>query len=184
MSSACDSPRPSSLYAWIPALIAVGVICVESTNSMGLAHTEAMLKSLVRWTGHTPGGVDPVNRLLRKVGHFSGYGMLGVCFARGWLTWFKQRGSGFWKTIYLRAGVLGATCAAAVASCDELHQRFLPSRHASVEDVLLDTCGAVTFIAAAGLFALRRRATASLPVAELGNGSYSMHGAAAVYSAG
>ena len=163
----------TDLRAWIPALIAVAVICAESTNGMGLTHTNAMLGSVVRWTGHQPTEVDPFNRLLRKLGHFTGYGLLGVCFAQGWLTVVQTRTRLFWKAAYLRAGLLGAASALFVASCDEFHQRFLPSRQASLHDVFLDSCGAVTLIAAAGLLVLRREALSKLrTAAQVGSQSY------------
>ena len=43
----------------------------------------------------------------------------------------------------MRAGLLGITSAAIVASADEIHQMFLPTRGASFNDVLLDTSGAL-----------------------------------------
>ncbi len=186
MSHVCTVPRRSRhslLYTWLPAMCAIAAICVESTNSMGLTHTNAMLADVVRWTGHTPHAVDPFNRLFRKLGHFSGYGLLGVAFARGWLMRLSGRPNGLWKSAYLRAGVLGAACACLVASCDEFHQRFLPSRQASVHDVFLDTCGAITLIAAAGLFALRRQAMERLVASNPLNGSYSMQGPRPAYGA-
>ncbi len=176
-----NASRRGHLYAWTPALLAVAAICVESTNGMGLAHTNAMLANVVRWTGHTPNAVDPFNRLFRKLGHFTGYGLLGVCFARGWLMLLRRRMHPSWRAVYVRAGLLGAACACFVASCDELHQRFLPSRQASMHDVFLDTCGAVTLIAAAGLFALRRKALAKLLASPVLQAGYSMQGTAPAY---
>ncbi len=168
--------KRTHLHAWIPALMAITVICVESTNSMGLTHTNAMLSSVVRWTGHQPTEVDPFNRLLRKLGHFTGYGLLGVCFARGWLMLVSRRAGLLWKAAYLRAGLLGVASACFVASCDELHQRFLPSRQASVHDVILDMCGAVTLIGVSGLFALRQQAMAKLRATHATQGIYSLQG--------
>ena len=44
----------------------------------------------------------------------------------------------------LEASILAIFSTAIVASCDEFHQTFLPTRYGCFSDVLLDTSGAVT----------------------------------------
>ena len=118
MSNVREMPRRSRVHAWWPAILAVAVICVESTNGMGLRHTNDMLAGAVRWSGHQATEVDPFNRLFRKLGHFTGYGLLGVCFARGWLR--SGRAHRAWKTAYVHAGLQGVASAFFFLICVDL----------------------------------------------------------------
>jgi VanZ family protein len=101
--------------------------------------------------------VAMANLALRKVGHFTGYGILGLFFRRGWYASLRRRWMG------TRSGLRGAAMALAVlstflvASADEWHQSVLPGRVSSPYDILLDTTGAVLFnIALLKILALRR----------------------------
>lgn len=113
---------------------------------MGSDHTSVWLSNLLIWTGHrlTDTGVESLNHVLRKAGHFTGYGLFGLCFSRGWLSVLRKRMRTTWSGLRLRAGACGVATAGLLASCDEIHQSFLPNRTACVSDVLLDTCGAIT----------------------------------------
>jgi VanZ family protein len=143
--------------AWVPVLFGIAVICGESTNTMGAVHTSLWLTQLVSWAGHPDGPVALLNHLLRKSGHFTGYGLLGICFARGWFSLLRRHMSASWSALRLRAGALAILSTAVVASADEIHQIFLPTRGASVEDVLLDTSGAVVLnVLFFAVLALRR----------------------------
>lgn len=78
------------------------------------------------------------NVIIRKTGHFSGYGLLGFLNARAarWLCGTSSRGA-----------LLGAWAVTATwAAVDEFHQSFSASRGATFEDVLLDSAGAATVI--------------------------------------
>ncbi|MEZ2348872.1 VanZ family protein [Terriglobus sp. RCC_193] len=129
--------------AWLPVLFGIAVICAESTNTMGANHTGIWLSQLAAWSGHPGGPFALINHLLRKSGHFTGYGLLGIFFARGWYSVLRRRLVASWSTLRLRAAMFGILSTAVVASADEIHQIFLPTRGASVWDVLLDTSGAV-----------------------------------------
>ncbi|SDE72355.1 VanZ family protein [Terriglobus roseus] len=129
--------------AWLPVLCGIAVICGESTNTMGAVHTSIWLSELAAWAGHPNGAIWLINHILRKSGHFTGYGLLGVFFARGWYSVLRRRIVASWSTLRMRAAMFGILSAAVVASADEIHQIFLPTRGASVWDVLLDTSGAV-----------------------------------------
>ena len=144
MATITSASTPSRTQAaWIPVLFGIAVICGESTNTMGANHTSLWLSQLAAWSGHAEGAVALLNHLLRKSGHFTGYGLLGICFARGWFSVLRRRMSASWSSLRLRAGAIAILSTAVVASADEIHQIFLPTRGASVQDVLLDTSGAV-----------------------------------------
>ena len=124
---------------WWPVAFGILVIMLESTEMMGVNHTTGPLRALFqaifgpidnrRW--------DMIHHYLRKCGHFIGYGLIGLAWLRAW--WFTLPRSRFFTDMLL--AMLGT---AAIASCDEWHQAFLPNRGSSVWDVLLDCTGAFT----------------------------------------
>jgi VanZ family protein len=124
--------------AWLPVVVGIGVIMLESTELMGADHTSHPL----RWLWETIFGPvanarwDEIHHLIRKSGHFFGYGTLGMIWLRAW--WMTLPRSRFLPDASL--ALLGT---ALVASCDEWHQTYLPNRNGSVWDVLLDCSGAI-----------------------------------------
>ena len=126
------------LSAWLPVAIGIGIIALESTPLFGADHTSGPL----RWLFEAIFGIvsnarwDVFHHLIRKSGHFFGYGALGLVWLRAW--WMTLPRSRFLHDAFL--ALLGT---ATVASCDEWHQTFLPNRTGSPWDVLLDCCGAI-----------------------------------------
>jgi VanZ family protein len=124
--------------AWLPVALAIGVIAAESTVYFGADRTSAPLRWLFqhlfwrvsdeRWA--------VLHHLIRKSGHFVGYGMVALTWLRAW--WMTLPKSGFLKDAFL-----ALVSTAIVATSDEFHQKFLPNRGSSPWDVLLDCCGAV-----------------------------------------
>jgi VanZ family protein len=78
-----------------------------------------------------------IHHLIRKSGHFFGYGFIGVAWLRAW--WMTLPHSHFIEDAFL--ALLGTSL---VASLDELHQSYIPNRTGSPWDVLLDCTGALT----------------------------------------
>ncbi|SEC21360.1 VanZ like family protein [Terriglobus roseus] len=158
-------------YAWIPVFCGIAVICMESTNKMGAVQTSIWLRELLRHFGQDNGGaVGLLNHYLRKGGHFTGYGLLGLFFTSGWFSVLRRKAVASWSSLRLRAGALGVASTLVIASADEIHQIFLPTRGASVWDVLLDTSGALTLnLIFFAYFAMRRNALLQPgPVTSLG----------------
>lgn len=130
--------------AWLPAAIGVLVICLESSDYLSAAHTRALLEHLCVWLGlaiHP--NLSSANHVMRKTGHFSGYGTLSLLFYRG------RRLSEQILSIQrprLADAAFSLLCTVVVASADEYHQSFLPSRTGRPQDVLLDTAGAALFL--------------------------------------
>lgn len=126
------------LSAWLPVAIGVAVIAIESTEFMGADHTSGPFRlvfqflfgpvSDARW--------EVLHHLIRKSGHFFGYGFIGLAWLRAW--WMTLPHSRFSQDAFL--ALLGT---AMVASADEFHQTYLPNRTGSPWDVLLDCCGAL-----------------------------------------
>jgi VanZ family protein len=125
--------------AWLPVLLGILVICVESTEWMGADHTENPLRLLYQALfGHVSNRQwEVIHHYIRKTGHFVGYGLIGLAWLRAW--WMSLPHSRF-----LPDTVLALLGTALVASADEFHQSFLPNRTASPWDVLIDCSGALT----------------------------------------
>lgn len=150
MSQDNPTTRQRMLSTWTPAALVVLAICAESTNRMGSRETEAWLRHMSQLPVEADTLIRSVNVVLRKLGHFVGYGLLGVALARAShplpRTHVPRSGSGNSTcSLRVRAGAVGVILAFAVACSDEAHQMFLPNRHASLSDVLLDTAGALVF---------------------------------------
>jgi VanZ family protein len=135
------------LTAWLPVVAGVGVILIESTTFMGADHTNGPL----RWIWETLFGHisnarwDLIHLMIRKSGHFFGYGAIGLLWLRAW--WMTLPRSNFLEDAFL--SLLGT---ALVASSDELHQACLPNRTGTPRDVLIDCCGALTLQLAVYIF--------------------------------
>jgi len=144
----------SSLRTWLPVAVWLLLIALESTSAASADNTGSLLSGLFRMA--LPGRIGDqlfglVHFLLRKGGHFFGYGIGGLLFFRA-----LRRTAGHWS---LALAAWSVVLTAVVAALDEYQQTFLPSRTGSLRDVLLDTCGAVCLLAVNLLWLwMRRRA--------------------------
>jgi VanZ family protein len=77
--------------------------------------------------------------LLRKTGHFAGYGILSL------LTFRAVRIS--FPLTLVRMCASSVAFSGVVAALDEWHQTYIPSRTGSVQDVMLDTFAAACTMA-------------------------------------
>jgi VanZ family protein len=134
------------LKVWLPVAIAVAIICVESTRTFSSQNTSNWLRPILeRWFGPFQNNAwDLFHHYLRKTGHFIGYGTVGLTFLRAWLHTLARRGIPTLLSWRLESSMLAILSTAIIASGDEFHQTFLPSRTGTPVDVLLDTCGATT----------------------------------------
>lgn len=123
----------------MPVLIGTALIATSSSSLFSAQHTNGPF----RWLYESLfGPVDDarwgiLHVYMRKMGHFFGYGVFGLLWLRAW--WQSLPRSRFFVDACL--AVLGAGL---VASADEFHQTFLPSRTGSPWDVLLDCIGATS----------------------------------------
>jgi VanZ family protein len=130
------------LKTWIAALLWMTLIAIESTDTFSSDNTGRFLYPIL----HFLIGLDVVrfevwHHYIRKSGHFVGYFSLSVLLFRAWratlhLPWVP-RWSLRWATIAFFMSVL-------VASLDEWHQTFIPSRTGAFSDVMLDSSAALT----------------------------------------
>ena len=131
------------LRAWTPMLAFTVILAIESTSYLGSEYTSAPLRRVAE----TLFGYDAcanwnaIHILIRKTGHFVGYGLFSLACFRGFWISFCVAASRILRL--LRAHGRAILTTFLVASADEIHQTFEPNRWGSVSDVLLDTCGGV-----------------------------------------
>jgi VanZ family protein len=144
------------LRVWLPPAIWLAVITVESTNLGSSEHTSRILYPIF----HFLFGMDPArfavwHVLLRKTGHFVGYFTLSVLLFRSWRASFPRLSTRW----CLQWATLAFLCTSLVATLDEWHQTFLPSRTGTVRDVILDSTAG--FVAQIALFAIMQMQSVS-----------------------
>lgn len=136
-----EQPGSTAWKPWLAALLWLGLIVFESTNALSAEKTRAILYPLL----HFLFGLDPVRFLtwhfvIRKAGHIIGYSVLSLLFFRAWRVTIQVSGSPCWSIVWARIA-FAITCL--VASLDEWHQSFLPSRTGTIRDVVLDSAAAL-----------------------------------------
>ena len=137
-----SSKRQSARFwvsAWLPVLLGILMIVVESTEWMGADHTGKPLRILYQAIFGRVSNAEweTIHHYLRKTGHFVGYGLIGLAWLRAW--WMTLPHSRFLPDAFL--ALMGT---ALIAGADEFHQSFLTNRTSSPWDVLIDCSGAIT----------------------------------------
>jgi VanZ family protein len=124
---------------WIAAGLWMVVIAIESTTYLSSDNTGRILYPIF----HFLFGVDRIrfrvwHLYIRKTGHFVGYYVLSLLLFRAWKATLRL--SELWT---MRWAGIAFVMSALVASLDEWHQTFLPSRTGKVTDVVLDCSAAL-----------------------------------------
>jgi VanZ family protein len=132
-----SSDRHNLLKAWIAAVLWLIVIAIESSALLSSHNTSRILYPVL----HFLFGMDRLrfqywHFYIRKGGHVVGYAILSVLLFRAWRATLPAVDDAKWTLRWATIAVLGT---AVVASLDEWHQSFLPSRTGRVQDVILDT---------------------------------------------
>jgi VanZ family protein len=133
-----NSGRHDVLKAWIAATLWLIVIAIESSALLSAHNTSRILYPLL----HFLFGLNRLNFehwhfYIRKGGHVFGYAMLSFLLFRAWRATLPTAGNPKWTLRWANIALLGT---ALVASLDEWHQSFLPSRTGRWQDVVLDAC--------------------------------------------
>jgi VanZ family protein len=128
------------LKVWLPSAIWLVVIVAESTNFGSSEHTSRILYPIFHYLfGMGPQRFAALHVVLRKTGHFVGYAMLSFLLFRSWRGTFPRLSTRW----CLQWATLAFVCTALVASFDEFHQTFLPSRTGTFRDAMLDSSAAL-----------------------------------------
>ncbi len=107
------------LLVWLPVVLWAGLI-------FGLSSVPDLGTGLGTW-----------DLALRKIAHFSEYAILGALLLRALGREEISLGAG----LILSPRLLSIAAGVAYAATDELHQHFVPGRHAAVRDVVIDAAG-------------------------------------------
>jgi VanZ family protein len=128
------------LKVWLAAGFWLVLIAIESTAYLSADNTSRFLYPIL----HFLLGLDWKRFLvwhhyIRKTGHFVGYFTLSVLLFRAWK--ITLRLPALWA---LRWSGIAFFMSTVVASLDEWHQTYLPSRTGAIRDVVLDSSAALT----------------------------------------
>jgi len=130
-----------ALKAWIALILWLIVIAIESTTYLSAQNTSHFLYPVLHFLfGIDEAGFEPYHVFIRKSGHVFGYGLLSILLFRAWRETLTSPTKAKWMFRWANIAVLG-TCL--VASLDEWHQSFLPTRTGTIRDVILDSCAGI-----------------------------------------
>jgi VanZ family protein len=136
-----SSDRHQLLKTWIAAILWLIVIAIESSAWLSAHNTSRILYPLLHWLfGLDWDRFEHWHFFIRKGGHVFGYGLLSILLFRAWRETLPEVSHARWAMRWATLAVLGT---ALVASLDEWHQSYLPSRTGTVHDVILDTCAGI-----------------------------------------
>lgn len=137
------------LRSWFPVFLWASVIFFFSTDLFSSANTAGAFEPILKqmFPQLTADHIERLHAVFRKLGHFTEY------FVFGGLLWRALRSHAAIGTRSRRLA-LSIAVTAIYAASDEWHQSFVPSRTASVVDVVIDTLGGICGIWA---FKLRSR---------------------------
>lgn len=152
------SNQKEILKVWIAAGLWLAVIAIESTAWLSAENTGRILYPILHFLfGISPAQFRIWHIVIRKLGHFVGYFILSVLLFRSWRLTLRVEGGVRWAMRWAAAAFF---MTAFVASLDEFHQSFIPTRTARVTDVLLDSFAAL--VAQTILFRLCSRKRAQM----------------------
>ena len=136
---------------WVAAGLWLAVIAIESTTYLSSEYTGRFLYPILHFLfGLNWRQFAVWHHYIRKTGHFVGYFVLSVLLFRAWKATLRL--PVLWT---LRWSGIAFFMSAMVASMDEWHQTYLPSRTGAISDVVLDSSAALT--AQIVIFLLLRR---------------------------
>jgi len=133
--------RHHVLKAWIALILWLIVIAIESTTYLSSQNTSRFLYPFLHFIfGIDYASFEPYHAFLRKTGHVFGYGLLSILLFRAWRETLPSPRGARWVFRWAWIAMLGTTI---VASLDEWHQSYLPTRTGTFHDVVLDSCAGI-----------------------------------------
>jgi VanZ family protein len=134
------SPRydVNLLKKWTPVILWLALIFYCSTDQFSSSNTSQVLGSVLdRLFPEIPmDRIIFVHSLLRKLGHWSEYFVFSVLLLRA----LREDNRVDWKMHHTALSIMLVFF---YATGDEFHQSFVPSRTASINDVLIDLFGGI-----------------------------------------
>jgi VanZ family protein len=136
-----NSDRHPVLKAWIAAILWLILIAIESSAMLSAQNTSRFLYPLLHFLFSMDWeGFEVWHFYIRKSGHVVGYGILCILLFRAWRATLPVMTNVKWTPRWATLAILGT---AFVASLDEWHQTFIPTRTGTIRDVILDTCAGI-----------------------------------------
>jgi VanZ family protein len=137
---------------WLPVILWMCFIFWMSTDTFSFEHTASLVESTlyVLFPRASAQAVDLIHTLIRKLGHFSEFFVLGILLFRAFRGGTSKKWSWRWTSLTL---IILFTYAAS----DEFHQSFTQSRGASVKDVGIDALGGILSLIVIALVYRRHR---------------------------
>ena len=124
---------------WLPVLVWMSIIFCGSSDSASFQHSSRIIEPFLRWIvpNVSEATVHTVVVAVRKMAHLTEYAVLALLL---WRALASRLNEGFWPWRWADA-TRTVLLVILYAASDEFHQSFVPSRDASVRDVLVDTLG-------------------------------------------
>ena len=125
------------LRNWFPVFLWASLIFFFSTDIFSSANTAGAFEPILQqiFPQLTADYIERIHAVIRKLGHFTEYFVFGALVWRA----FSHNAAGTRS----RRLALSAAITVIYAVSDEWHQSFVPSRTASLIDVLIDTIGGI-----------------------------------------
>jgi VanZ family protein len=123
---------------WLLVAAWAGLIFYFSTDQFSSLNTGEIFRVLLSWLylDMPTEDIEPLHGSIRKLGHWGEYFILSVLFL-----WALQNETG--RKSKLRQAVHTLIFVLLYAIGDEFHQSFVPSRTASVSDVMINAVGGI-----------------------------------------
>jgi len=150
---------------WVPVLAWMCLIFSASSDQKSFQHSSRLIAPVIRWLfpHMTEAKVAELVFGLRKLAHFTEYAILAMLLWRA----LRKTSNKAARPWVWREAIWAFALAALYAASDEFHQLFVPTRQASVWDVLIDTIGAACgllflFLIARSVERLKKRSSPTM----------------------
>ena len=135
--------QPNSIIfsRYVPLILWLGFITYASSDGFSASNTSRIIAPIVLWLFPNTSAetMTIIHLIIRKIAHFTEYGILGYLAVRAFRT---SPGLGISRNWVL----LSLSLVVVYALIDEFHQSFVPSRTASIYDSFIDMTGGLTVI--------------------------------------
>jgi VanZ family protein len=123
---------------WLPVIAWAGLIFFFSTDEFSSSNTSPIVESLASWVFPeiSSQSLEMIHLAVRKLAHWSEYFVLAALLLRA----LKNEAGKKWKWRHATPTLVFVFL---YAASDEFHQTFVPSRTASVGDVMIDVFGGI-----------------------------------------
>jgi VanZ family protein len=134
-------PNSRTFSRYVPLILWLGFITYASSDGFSASNTSRIIAPIVLWLFPNTSAetMTIIHLIIRKIAHFTEYGILGYLAVRAFRT---SPGLGISRNWVL----LSLSLVVVYALIDEFHQSFVPSRTASIYDSFIDMTGGLTVI--------------------------------------